>query len=216
MQFFDTDTETEFGDTALVTIIRRGSVTSGTVPNIRNVLFLGLHRLAAYVDPFNATSEPLALSSAFNVVEPISAASPSGGATGTTLTSTTSSLSLTTPSGVPTNTPSPSSPSAAESKNHYTIIIALSVICGGLGIGIAVSAILLLRRRRKLRTLDGNLIRGEPYSASASERQPKGFQSMPPFSAVHLGTSQRAKAGMRGMGVGVDGEMRCRRRTTLF
>ncbi|KAJ7812432.1 hypothetical protein B0H14DRAFT_2605749 [Mycena olivaceomarginata] len=59
-----------FGELAAVTTVQRGTNTSGTVPNIKNVAVSGMHRLAAYADPFDPNSQPFALSPAFNVVVP--------------------------------------------------------------------------------------------------------------------------------------------------
>ncbi|KAJ7713054.1 hypothetical protein B0H16DRAFT_550030 [Mycena metata] len=68
MQFSNaTSVFTQF---AAVTTVQRGTTTSGTVANITNVQVLGMHRLAAYAAPFDPTSQPLALSPAFNVVAP--------------------------------------------------------------------------------------------------------------------------------------------------
>ncbi|KAJ7583346.1 hypothetical protein C8J56DRAFT_207424 [Mycena floridula] len=66
MQF--SDGKTDFGDRALITIIRRGNTTNGTMSNIPNVHDLGPHRLAAYADPFDPTSQPFSVSPSFLVV----------------------------------------------------------------------------------------------------------------------------------------------------
>ncbi|KAJ6556878.1 hypothetical protein DFH09DRAFT_1164644, partial [Mycena vulgaris] len=56
----------QFSDATLA----RGNAKTGSVPNIKNVAHPGMHRLAAYADPFNSASQPFTLSPAFNVVNP--------------------------------------------------------------------------------------------------------------------------------------------------
>ncbi|KAJ6479347.1 hypothetical protein DFH09DRAFT_1215028, partial [Mycena vulgaris] len=71
MQF--SNATSQFSQTAAVTTVQRGTATNGTVPNIKNVANPGMHRLAAYVDPFDSGSPPFAVSPAFNVVNVASA-----------------------------------------------------------------------------------------------------------------------------------------------
>jgi len=70
MQFSNGPTDLQVGDqTTFLTTVRRGNTTSGTVPDIPNVIHLGPHRLAAYADPFDATFPPFSVSPVFQVVE---------------------------------------------------------------------------------------------------------------------------------------------------
>ncbi|KAF8148774.1 hypothetical protein K438DRAFT_2027472 [Mycena galopus ATCC 62051] len=64
----------DFGDHDVITIVQRGNATTGIQNDITNVNLLGPHRLAAYADPFDPTTEPLAVAPTFQViVNPISA-----------------------------------------------------------------------------------------------------------------------------------------------
>ncbi|KAJ7127841.1 hypothetical protein C8R44DRAFT_778891 [Mycena epipterygia] len=78
MQFFNGSAD--FGENAVVTIVRRGNTTTGVVKDIKNVIDLGPHRLAAFVDPFNATTQPFAVSPSFQVVANSTFASTSSSA----------------------------------------------------------------------------------------------------------------------------------------
>ncbi|KAJ7208907.1 hypothetical protein GGX14DRAFT_453602 [Mycena pura] len=131
----------QFGDLAAVTVVQRGNTTSGTVPNIKNVAVLGMHRLAAYPDPFDSSApgQPFSVSPAFNVIANASQSSPVTGLIG----APTSSLPTETPTS-PSNRFIP-----PTSNNHNTIIIVVVVICVVLALAILGFLLLLRRRRRK-------------------------------------------------------------------
>ncbi|KAJ7866817.1 hypothetical protein B0H14DRAFT_361621 [Mycena olivaceomarginata] len=83
MQFSNSGSP-QFGDLAAVTVVRRGTTTSGTVPNIKSVAVLGMHRLAAYPDPFDSSApgQPFSVSMAFNVIANSSQSFPTTGVVG--------------------------------------------------------------------------------------------------------------------------------------
>ncbi|KAJ6524198.1 hypothetical protein B0H19DRAFT_1200642, partial [Mycena capillaripes] len=138
MQFSNSGSP-QFGDLAVVIDVQRGTTTSGTVPNIKNVAVLGMHRLAAYADPFDSSAQPFSVSPAFNVIANSSQSSSAAGVIG----AATSIL----PTEVSTSTPS--STSSSRSNNHSTIIIAVVVVCVVLALAILALLLLLRRRRRK-------------------------------------------------------------------
>lgn len=155
-----------FGDLALITIVRRGNTTSGTVPNIPNVIDVGLHRLAAYADPYDPTSQPFVVSSAFNVIP-----SPTVSAGGSLVPSTflPTSINL----GLPTNSASASA-SPARSKNHSAIIIVVAIVCIVIVL-VLLGVVLLLLRRRKARSLGHQRV--APPLASELVRSPADTES---------------------------------------
>ncbi|KAJ7658417.1 hypothetical protein B0H17DRAFT_1213231 [Mycena rosella] len=218
MQF--SDLGSEFGDIALVTIVRRGDATSGTVPSIQNVHIVGcvcsfLPAAAILIDnekpdliiwqhmqstalflPFDATFTPFAFSPTFNVVNSTCVPDIVGCLPGS------SSVHLLDPPRILLVSPvHPFQP--ARSKNHSTIIIAVSVIVAALVVDIA-TFLIFLRHRRKSRTLDLNLLRGEPFPAPVPERLPSNTGSIPPPGAVNIGTPQPAKEEISGARAGAD------------
>ncbi|KAJ7348560.1 hypothetical protein DFH08DRAFT_959953 [Mycena albidolilacea] len=140
MQFSNSGSP-QFGDLAAVTVVQHGTTTSGTIPNIKSVAVLGMHRLAAYPDPFDSSApgQPFSVSPAFNVI-----------ANSSQSFSTTDVVEAPT-SILPTNasTSTSVSTSSSRSKNHNTIIIAVVVICVVLALAMLGLLLLLRRRRRK-------------------------------------------------------------------
>ncbi|KAJ6556409.1 hypothetical protein B0H19DRAFT_141969 [Mycena capillaripes] len=169
MQFFNGITD--FGENAMVTTVRRGIATTGVVNGIQNVIHLGSHRLAAYVDPFDPKTQPFAVSPSFKVVANSTSASTSSSAIPPILTMSSAPTSnLRTDWATPTSTFTTSSSSvgssASRSKSRTPIIVAATIGCTALALGI-LGTVFLMLRRRKTRTLD--LLRGRPFPLSSPE-----------------------------------------------
>ncbi|KAJ7594519.1 hypothetical protein C8J56DRAFT_440114 [Mycena floridula] len=92
-----------FLEQALVTTVHRGAATSGTVSNIPNVHILGIHRVAAFSDPYVTTSQPLALSDTFEVVDTLPESSTAVATSAPHTTSTTTTSTPTTADSTPTS-----------------------------------------------------------------------------------------------------------------
>ncbi|KAJ7830421.1 hypothetical protein B0H14DRAFT_2807485 [Mycena olivaceomarginata] len=171
----------DFGDHAV-------SNTTGMVNDIKNVIHLGPHRLAAYGNPFDPTTEPFAVSPAFQVVvnsmyafaaitflvsastsnsaaPPLSTKAPAP----TTLTPSSSSSPHSnsnppTEGATPTSTPTSSSSSPIASpqsnKDHTPLVVSVTIGCVVLALGFLGTAFLMWRHR-KAQTLD--LLRSQPF-----------------------------------------------------
>ncbi|KAJ6504949.1 hypothetical protein DFH09DRAFT_1375288 [Mycena vulgaris] len=165
-----------FGQSNLVRNVTRGGKTSGTISNIQNAGTLGLHRLAVFVAPFEASS----VSPGFQVVASL----------GSTIASSTSNSP--TNLGVPTCTHAPARPS---STTRSTTIIVIVVICAALALASLVAAVVFLRRKKARADLD--LLGGEPFlawgqNANGLESRTAGSGSAP------IVAPRRTKPQMRG------------------
>ncbi|KAF7359737.1 hypothetical protein MVEN_00698300 [Mycena venus] len=198
MQFFNGTAD--FGENAVVTIVRRGNTTTGVVNGIKNVLDLGPHRLAAYVDPFDPTTEPFAVSPSFQVVANVSASASSLVAppVSTFVSGPTSTLGT---GGVaPTSTSTPSS----SSSNKSPIVVAATTGCAAL-ILVILGTVLILHRR-KARKLD--LLRGRPFPPSTPDPEPinprghrAAFTTTPVFSTPLFESQATSSSGSNGSAV---------------
>ncbi|KAJ7575391.1 hypothetical protein C8J56DRAFT_976130 [Mycena floridula] len=188
------DLVTQFGDgvtddykfNAVVTTVRRGTTTSGNVA-VPNTHVLRIHRLAAFLSPFNSTSpgDPIAVSGSFEVIPGVS----SSITVSTTATTTTQSIAISSTrsrsssvstgivTGITVATPSSQpqpDPVTAGSSNAAVIGGAVAGACLFL---ICVATIVILVRRRHRRQLD--LLRGIPFDIVQYTR---------PMSGITVGT----------------------------
>ncbi|KAJ6504944.1 hypothetical protein DFH09DRAFT_1335144 [Mycena vulgaris] len=178
-----------FGQSSPVKNVTRAGKTSGTLPDIKNVGTLGLHRLAIFSGPLQASS----VSPAFLVVA-ANSTSVSASSSGTTTSSTSTS---TTSSGAPTTTSA--STSTSRSANRRTIIAVVVSVCAVLAIGI-LGTMIFLHRRRRVQTHDLDLLGGEPYHFATGglnevngALNPPGSNSAPEMGSINaLGSTPSA------------------------
>ncbi|KAJ7924739.1 hypothetical protein B0H13DRAFT_2577609 [Mycena leptocephala] len=175
----------DFGENALLTIVQRGNRTTGEVSRIKIVL-LEPHRLAAYVDPFDPTTEPFAVSPSFQVVAnsmygPAAVTfSPSIYRDLTPIVQYIHTLQFFQQRLIHSSHSTPS-------KSRIPIVVAATIGCAALTLGI-LGTVFFILRRRKARKLD--LLGGRPFPLSTPDPEPinprghrAAFITTPVFSA---------------------------------
>ncbi|KAJ6504952.1 hypothetical protein DFH09DRAFT_1375289 [Mycena vulgaris] len=188
-----------FGLSNPVQDVTRGGKTSGALPNIKNVVTLGLHRLAVFSGPLQAS----AVSPGFLVVA-ANSTSGSASSSGTATSSTSTSATTLTPP-----TPSASTSISRSGTNHSTIIAIAVALCAALVLGI-LGIMIFLHRRRRVQSREHDLLGGEPYPfANGSVLNPPGSSSAPGMGSIStLGSSSAPSVVPRRTKAEVVAEMR--------
>ncbi|KAJ6495539.1 hypothetical protein DFH09DRAFT_1101750 [Mycena vulgaris] len=185
-----------FGQSSPVKNVTRGGKTSDTLPDIKNVGTLGLHRLAArdaglMIGPRFSPLQASSVSPAFLVVANSSSLSTSrfGTTTSPPFTSTTNL-------GAPTTTPT----SSRSGTSLHTITAVVVSLCAALAVGILATAI-FVHRRRRVRTHDFDLLGGEPLltvngrlNGANNVLDAPGGNNTPRTSSAPSAASRRTKA----------------------